>query len=81
MKMLPITSQHLLIAQKIVSFVQEQGWDITGLEITRYNERNHPLLGEDEGESWKGAKMKWHLHISTAPRDNEEVVPVTERVG
>lgn len=73
MKMVPITSQHLEIAQRIVSFVQEQGWDIHGMEIDRYNARENPFI-DSQGEDWKGPKINWSLTIRVGPREDDEVV-------
>ena len=71
--MQPITNQHWVIAQKIIAFVQEQGWDITGLSIERYDAGTR--FGEvPEGEAWKGKDLRWSLNISVAPRDDEEMV-------
>lgn len=73
MERLPITNQHLVIAQRIISFVQEQGWDIETVSIERYDERDNPFVGRVEGDDWKGAKIKWALRLSVAPKDEAEV--------
>ncbi|HJW31562.1 MAG TPA: hypothetical protein VJ508_20180 [Saprospiraceae bacterium] len=73
MERLPITSQHLVIAQRIISFVQEQGWDIEGVSIERYDERDNPFVGRVEGDDWKGPKIKWALRLAVSPRDFDEV--------
>lgn len=69
---LPITNDHLVIAQRIISFVQKQGWDIEGLSIERYDGRDNPLIGTEEGDAWKGKKLKWMLRLTVGPRDDEE---------
>ena len=80
MEKLPITSQHLVIAQRIVDFVQQQGWDVDGIHIQRYDDNDHPLIGKTEGDEWKGAKIKWSLRLEVAPRDDDTIkVPAKER--
>ena len=71
--MKPITNSQWAIAQKIIEFVQAQGWDITALGIERYDAGQ--LFGRStEGEEWKGKDLKWSLSLSVAPRDDEEMV-------
>lgn len=72
MERLPITSKHLAIAQRIISFVQEQGWDVNGISIERFDERANPFI-DHQGEEWKERKLKWALSLSVMPRDEEEV--------
>lgn len=74
----PITSDQLVIAQKIISFVQEQGWDIEGISIERFDENYNPLIGKDDGDTWKGKKLKWALRLSVSPRDFETVKTQTK---
>lgn len=69
-----ITSQHLAMAQKIIAFVQEQGWDVDGIEVYRYDDNAHAMIGDVPGEDWKGKELKWGLRLSVAPRDDAEVV-------
>lgn len=69
----PITSDQLVIAQRIISFVQEQGWDIEGISIERFDENYNPLVGKVDGDEWKGRKLKWALRLSVSPRDFDTV--------
>jgi hypothetical protein len=81
MERTPIKTQHLVMAQRIISFVQEQGWDIEAIAIARYDDNENPLIGAGEGEDWKGPKLKWSLRLSVAPRDDDSVkVPVKEPI-
>lgn len=76
---LPITSTHLQIAQRIIEFVQAQGWDIEGIEIHRYDDNDKPFIGKDAADAWKGEVRKWTLRLSVAPRDDgTELVPKKE---
>jgi len=70
MNKLPITSEHLKIMQQIVAFIQEIGWDIDGLEITRYTKYGV----QTEEDEWKGDKRCWRIGFSVAPRDEEELL-------
>lgn len=71
----PITNQHLVIAQRIISFVQEQGWDIEGIRIERYDDNENRFLGKPEsGEDWKAPVYRWSLNLSVAPRDDDKLV-------
>jgi len=73
----PISSDHLLIAQRIIAFVQEQGWDIHTIHIERYVD--HPFFGgllPEAGEEWKakvGVERKWAMNIVVGPRDEKEL--------
>jgi len=70
--MTPITNEHLVVMQKIVNFVQDLGWDIQGVDISRYSDSDGPF-GETDGEEWKGKSHKWYLALRTSPRDEEEL--------
>lgn len=79
MKLVPITQQHLVVAQKIIMFVQELGWDVDTISIERYDDNDRPFLGKDDADGWKGQKLKWHLRLGVAPRDDDEIkVPVKQ---
>jgi hypothetical protein len=73
-----ITQTHLAVAQAIINFVQEHGWDVDGIEIYRYDADASPFSrGSDPGDEWKeGRKIKWGLALRVGPRDDEELVPV-----
>lgn len=78
-----IESKHLVIMQEIVEFLQERGWDITELEIRRYNEHDSPFI-DHSGEEWKEQKsnFKWYVSLSTAPADEDNVkVPNNKNVS
>lgn len=61
----------MAIMQKIVIFIQEQGWEITTLEISRYN------AAEDHfgprPEKWEKEDAVWALSISTKPKRAEDI--------
>lgn len=65
-----ITNKHLEIMQQIVSFVQELGWDIDGIEIVRYTNYSD----DDEGDEWKEKKKEWKIDFSVAPRKEDAVM-------
>lgn len=69
----PISSDHLLIAQRIIAFVQEQGWDIHTIHIERYMEQS--WMPTESGDDWKakGAERKWAMNIIVGPRDDKEL--------
>jgi hypothetical protein len=57
-----ITQEQLRLAQRIIAFVQEQGFDVESLEFYR--------SGRDEltsGEEWK--ERRWGFSLSASPRE------------
>ena len=71
----PISSDHLLIAQRIIAFVQEQGWDIHALHIDRFQEQPFFVMPTESGDEWKAktAERKWAMNIVVGPRDEKEL--------
>jgi hypothetical protein len=70
-----IASEELAVAQRIIEFVQAQGWDVEGIEVYRYED-----IGPFEhAEKWQRPARKWGLSIKVAPRDDEEPSPVPAR--
>jgi len=80
MKKMAITNTHLTIAQRIIAFVQEQGWDVDGIEIYRYDPQENPFSANESGEDWKSRKIKWGLRLSVGPRNDDELVPKKQTV-
>jgi len=73
-----IKQAHLAIMQEIVTFIQERGWYVQGLEINRHERGNH--VGEPSTEEWQQKQYNWFLRIQTGPKEEEEM-PEREKVG
>ena len=73
-----IKQAHLVIMQEIVAFIQERGWYVQGLEISRLERGQH--VGEPTTEEWQEKQYNWFLRIQTGPREENEM-PEEAKVG
>lgn len=69
----PITNLQLRVLQEIVDFLQARGWDVTRLNIYRYDQ-NEGGPFDPPAEDWQSEHMKWGIAIQTSPRDQEAVL-------
>lgn len=70
-----VTSDHMQIMQRIVAFVQEQGWEIRTVNIQREREGLSIFSGGEALEEWKKSGMphRWNLMIECGPRPEKEL--------
>ena len=68
-----IKQTHLAVMREIVAFIQDRGWDVQSLEISRHEKGTG--FAEPQQEEWQEKKYHWFLNIRTGPKDEEDELP------